>query len=159
MRLKEKEIIEKTVIEEIFRQNEVGRLATSVDGEPYIVPMNFVYTCDTIYLHSHKDGKKIKNIEKNSRVCFEVDSGNIIKGESPCDFSWQYSSAIANGEARIIKSKEERTKALQLISNKYCFGKGKLINNKLMEKFDHLALIEIKIEKMTGKQNPPPKKN
>ena len=159
MRRREKEITEKVVIEEIFRQNEVGRLATAVDGEPYIVPMNFAYVSDKIYLHTHRDGKKIKDIQRNPWVCFEVDSGEIITGENPCDYSWRYRSAVAYGEAKIIASREERLKALKVISEKYSFGKGKLITPELMEKFDHLWLIEIKVEKMTGKQSPAPKKS
>ena len=158
MRRREKEITDKVVIEEIFRQNEVGRLATAVDGEPYIVPINFAYISDKIYLHTHKDGKKIKDIQKNPRVCFEVDSGEIITGENPCDYSWRYRSAVAYGEARVVESEEERLKALRLISEKYSFGKGKLITPELMEKFGHLWIIEIDIVKMTGKQSPAPKR-
>jgi len=159
MRRSEKEVTDKVVIEEIFRQNEVGRLATAVDGEPYIVPMNFAYISDKIYLHTHKDGKKIKNIQRNPRVCFEVDSGEIITGDNPCDYSWRYRSAIAYGKARVVESEEERLKALRLISEKYSFGKGKLITSELMEKFGHLWIIEINIDRMTGKQSPATKKN
>jgi nitroimidazol reductase NimA-like FMN-containing flavoprotein (pyridoxamine 5'-phosphate oxidase superfamily) len=158
MRRKDKEIKEKVVIEEIFRQNEVGRLATAVNGEPYIVPMNFAYIDNKIYLHTHKDGKKVNDIQKNSRVCFEVDSGEIVTGNNPCDFSWRYRSAIAFGDAKIIDSKEERLKALKIISDKYSFGKGQLINRETIEKFDHLWVIEINIDKMTGKTSPAPRK-
>jgi nitroimidazol reductase NimA-like FMN-containing flavoprotein (pyridoxamine 5'-phosphate oxidase superfamily) len=157
MRRKDKEITDKVVIEEILRQNEVGRLATAVDGEPYVVPMNFAYVRDKIYLHTHWNGKKIKDIQRNPKVCFEVDSGEIVTGENPCDYSWMYRSVIAHGKARIIKSKDERLKALRIISEKYSFGKGKLITPELMGKFDYLWLIEISIDKMTGKQSPAPK--
>lgn len=159
MRRKEKEITEKVVIEEIFRQHEVGRLATAVDGEPYIVPMNFAYITDKFYLHSHKDGTKMANIKKNPRVCFEVDSGEIITGENPCDYSWRYKSAIAYGTARIIENEDERLKALKIISEKYSFGKGKLITPEVLANFKPLMLIEIKVDKMTGKQSPAPKKD
>jgi len=158
MRRREKEITDKVVVEEIFRQNEVGRLATAVEGEPYIVPMNFAYISDKIYLHSHKDGKKIKDIQQNPRVCFEVDSGEIITGENPCDYSWRYRSAVAYGKAKVVESEEERLKALRLISEKYSFGKGKLITPELMEKFGHLWIVEIDIDRMTGKQSPAPKR-
>ena len=156
MRRSDKEITEKVVIEEVFRQNEVGRLATAIDGEPYIVPMNFAYMSDKIYLHTHKDGKKVKDILKNPKVCFEVDSGEIVIGDNPCDYSWRYRSAIAYGEARVVESQEERLKALKLISEKYSFGKGKLITHELMEKFTHLWIIEIQIHRMTGKTSPAP---
>jgi hypothetical protein len=154
MRRSDKEIIEKVIIEEIFRLNEVGRLGTAVDGQPNIIPMNFAYITDKIYLHSHRDGKKINDIKKNPRVCFEVDQGEIITGEDPCDFSWRYKSAIAYGEAKIVETPVERLKALKIISEKYSFGKGQLITSELMKKFDHLWIIKINIDKMMGKMSP-----
>ncbi|MCW4011560.1 MAG: pyridoxamine 5'-phosphate oxidase family protein [Candidatus Bathyarchaeota archaeon] len=159
MRRKDKEITEKVIIEEIFRQNQVGRLGMAVDNKPYIVPMNFAYFNGSIYLHSHKDGTKMSYIKQNPNVCFEVDDGEIVTGENPCDFSWMYKSAMAYGKARIIESDEERQKALGIISDKYSFGKSKLITPELMAKFGHLTLIEIKVDKMTGKQSPAPKKD
>jgi nitroimidazol reductase NimA-like FMN-containing flavoprotein (pyridoxamine 5'-phosphate oxidase superfamily) len=154
IRRKEKEITEKEVIEEIFRQNTVGRLGTAIDGQPNIIPMNFVYTNDKIFLHSHKDGKKIDDIQNNPRVCFEVDQGEIIVGDNPCSFSWRYKSAIAYGKVKIIEPPDLRIKALKLLSDKYSFGKGKLITPELMKQFNHLLLLEIGIEKMVGKKSP-----
>lgn len=159
MRRKDKEITEKVVIEEIFRQNQVGRLGLVKNNEPYVVPMNFAYMKDRIYLHSHKDGTKMSIIKENPRACFEVDDGEIITGENPCDFSWMYKSAIAYGEARILESDEERINALKIISDKYSFGKSKLITPEVMAKNGHLMLFEIKVDKMTGKQSPAPAKD
>jgi len=159
MRRKDKEITEKVVIEEIFRQNQVGRLGLAVDNAPYVVPMNFAYFNGNIYLHSHMDGTKMSYIKQNPRVCFEVDDGEIVTGENPCDFSWNYKSAIAFGEARILESNEERINALKIISDKYSFGKSKQITPEVMGKNKHLMLVEIKIDKMTGKQSPAPAKD
>jgi len=101
MRRKDKEIKERTVIEEVLRENDVGRLAMAVDNQPYVVPLNYVYYDGKVYFHSHKDGTKMVNIAKNPRVCFEVDSGEIVKGDKPCDFTWKYMSAIeGEGERR-----------------------------------------------------------
>jgi nitroimidazol reductase NimA-like FMN-containing flavoprotein (pyridoxamine 5'-phosphate oxidase superfamily) len=159
MRRKDKEITQRVVIEEIFRQNDVGRLGLSVDNKPYIVPMNFAYFDGRIYLHSHRDGSKMRIIKQNPYVCFEVDEGEIVTGDKPCDFSWIYKSAIAYGKARVIDSEDERVKALKIISDKYSFGKGKSITPELMKGFTHLKLIEIKIDEMTGKQSPAPNKD
>jgi nitroimidazol reductase NimA-like FMN-containing flavoprotein (pyridoxamine 5'-phosphate oxidase superfamily) len=154
MRKKDKEIKEKVIIEEIFRQNKVGRLGTAIDGQPNIIPMNFAYVTNKIFLHSHRDGKKIMDIQKNPQVCFEVDQGEIIVGENPCNFSWRYQSAIAYGKATIIESPEECLKALKIISDKYSYGKGQLITSGLMKQFNHLRIIEINVDKMVGKKSP-----
>lgn len=154
MRRKEKEITDKVVIEEVLRQTDVGRLGLINNGKPYVVPLNFCYTEDKIYLHSHKDGTKMRIIQENPDVCFEVDEGDIIKGENPCDFSWEYTSVIANGKASVVKDEAERLKALKFISDKYSPGKGALITTELMAKFKHLWIVRIDIDEMTGKKSP-----
>jgi nitroimidazol reductase NimA-like FMN-containing flavoprotein (pyridoxamine 5'-phosphate oxidase superfamily) len=154
MRRKDKEIKEKAVLEEILRENLVGRLGTAVDGRPYVVPMNFVYTKDTIMLHTHRDGKKVKDIQRNPQVCFEVDCGEIVEGDDPCNYSWTYRSVIANGTARLIEDPEDKLKALRLLSDKYAFGKGRRLNQEKINKFKDLLVIEIKVDEMTGKKSP-----
>ncbi len=154
MRRREKEIKEKAVIEEVLRESQVGRLGTAVDGRPYVVPMNFVYTNDRIILHTHRDGKKVKDIQRNPRVCFEVDGGEIMEGDDPCGYSWRYRSVIANGTAAIIEAPEEKLKALRLLSDKYAFGKGRKLSLDRLTKFSDLVVVEIKVDEMTGKKSP-----
>jgi nitroimidazol reductase NimA-like FMN-containing flavoprotein (pyridoxamine 5'-phosphate oxidase superfamily) len=154
MRRKDKEIKEKVVLEEILRENQVGRLGTSVDGRPYVVPMNFVYTKDRILLHTHRGGKKVKDIQRNPLVCFEVDSGEIVEGDDPCNYSWSYRSVIANGTAAIIEDPEEKLKALRLLSDKYAFGKGRRLDLEKITKFKDLLVVEIRVDEMTGKKSP-----
>lgn len=154
MRRKEKEITEKVVKEEVLRQTEVGRLGLVIDGAPYVVPMNFCYVEDKIYLHSHKDGKKMQEIRNSPYVCFEVDEGEIITGDNPCDYSWRYTSVIINGKASIVEDEAERLKGLRLISDKYSPGKGSMITQDLISEFKHLWIVRIDIEEMTGKKSP-----
>ncbi len=154
MRRKEKEITEKAVLEEILLEKLVGRLGTSVNNNPYVVPMNFAYRAGKIYLHTHKDGKKVKNILANPRICFEVDDGKMIEAEEPCNFSWSYHSVIVHGNARIVTEPEEKLAALKIISDKYSFGKGERLTLKSIEKYESLWIIEINIDKMTGKKSP-----
>jgi len=154
MHRKDKEIKEKAVLEEILRENQVGRLGTAVDGRPYVVPMNFVYTNDRIILHTPRDGKKVKDIQRNPRVCFEVDGGEIVEGDDPCNYSWTYRSVIANGTATLIEDPEDKLKALRLLSDKYAFGKGRRLNLEKITKFKDLLVIEINVDEMTGKKSP-----
>jgi nitroimidazol reductase NimA-like FMN-containing flavoprotein (pyridoxamine 5'-phosphate oxidase superfamily) len=154
MRRKDKEITEKVVLEEILLENEVGRLGTAVNGVPYVVPMNYAYRDGRIYLHTHRDGKKVKDIEANPVVCFEVDSGEIIEGEDPCNFSWRYQSIIATGKARIVTDDKERLEALKMISDKYSFGKGQRLGFEKVAPLKHLVVIEVQVESMTGKKSP-----
>jgi nitroimidazol reductase NimA-like FMN-containing flavoprotein (pyridoxamine 5'-phosphate oxidase superfamily) len=154
MRRKEKEIVERKVIEEILKEQEVGRLATSVGDQPYVVPINYVYCDGKIIFHSHKEGTKMANIAKNPRVCFEVDFGEIVKAEKPCDYSWRYMSVVVKGRVKIISDQEERLAALRGICEKYAPGKGMMLTADELMKNPQLILAEIVIEEMTGKRSP-----
>jgi uncharacterized protein len=154
MRRKEKEITEKAVIEEVLRENEVGRLATSVDDRPYVVPLNYVYFDGKVVFHSHKDGTKMTNLVKNPYVCFEVDSGEIVKGEKPCDFTWKYRSVLVSGKANIITDPAKRLTALKRLSDKYSPGKGSMLTAEDLAKNPQLVLVEIVPQEMTGKKSP-----
>ena len=154
MRRKDKEITERQVIEEILYENDVGRLATSVDDQPYVVPVNYVYFDEKIYFHSHKDGTKMQNIFMNPRVCFEVDSGELLKkGEKPCDYTWKYTSAIIRGRANIISDLEKRIMVLKRFSDKYAPGKGKMLTAEDLAKNPQLVIVEISVDEITGKRS------
>jgi hypothetical protein len=49
-----------------------GRLASSQDGQPYVVPVSFAVDEDYAYLFS-MPGQKVDRMRKNPRVCLEVD--------------------------------------------------------------------------------------
>ena len=154
MRRKDKEIKEKAVLEEILRENQVGRLGTAVDGRPYVVPMNFVYTNDRIILHTHRDGKKVKDIQRNPRVCFEVDLAEAMPSEDPCGYSFRYRSVIANGRAEVIEDPRRRVEALRLLVEKYAPGRGAALTEKRVSRFKNLVVVEITIDEMVGKRSP-----
>ena len=61
-------------IKEFLNQEHVGRISSiDVNGFPQIIPMNFVFLNDAVYIHSHVKGEKLDNISKNNKVGFEVD--------------------------------------------------------------------------------------
>ena len=68
------EIKSKDKIKKFLDTESTGRIA-SIDenGYPQIIPMNFIFLDDAIYMHSHIRGEKLQNIRRNEKVGFEVD--------------------------------------------------------------------------------------
>jgi nitroimidazol reductase NimA-like FMN-containing flavoprotein (pyridoxamine 5'-phosphate oxidase superfamily) len=74
MRRSKKEIRDRNVIVELLNTCSVGRLGTvTQNGYPMVKPLNFVFHDEKIYFHTAKEGEKIEDIRRDSRVCFEVD--------------------------------------------------------------------------------------
>lgn len=120
MRRKDKEITEKSEIEKIIKDAEFCRIALSNGNEPYIIPMNFGYKDDCVYLHSAKEGKKLDIIKANNNVCFQVECQvELLKDEKPCGWGARYYCVIGFGKATIIDDIDEKRRALDIIMEKY----------------------------------------
>ncbi len=78
----------------------VGRLVTSVDGEPEIFPVNFVVQDRTVLFRT-AEGTKLVSAAINNRVLFEADDHGASEG-------W---SVIMKGTARMLCTNDEIEKA------------------------------------------------
>lgn len=74
----------------------LGRLVTSVDGQPDIFPVNYVVQRHTVLFRT-AEGTKLVSTAINNRVLFEVDDHNVAEG-------W---SVIVRGTARSLHTFEE----------------------------------------------------
>jgi hypothetical protein len=154
LRRADKEIKDPKEVEAVLREAEVGRLGTCVDGRPYVVPLSFAYCDGRILFHGAAEGKKMREIARNPRVCFEVDVAELLPAENPCNFNFRYRSVIANGTARVIEDEVERFEGLRLIVEKYAPGMGDKITWATVDRFKNMAVVEIKIDEMVGKKSP-----
>ncbi len=149
MRRKEKEISELQQIDAIIARSQVCRLGLSLDGQPYIIPVNFGYADRTLYVHSAQEGKKLDILRQNPRVCVEFDIDHeVVQGPKACDWSMKYRSAIGFGRASVLAGDDEKREALHMIMRQYA-GQGKFsFSDAILQK---TAVIKIDIEEISGK--------
>jgi len=113
-------------IKEFLNEEHVGRIS-SIDenGFPQIIPMNFVFLNDAIYVHSHVKGEKLDNISRNNKVGFETDRElEFLPSyfEDPNDASLAdtlYISVVIKGIGSLVTDREEKTLALNGLMTKY----------------------------------------
>ncbi|CQD20111.1 pyridoxamine 5'-phosphate oxidase [Mycobacterium europaeum] len=74
----------------------LGRLVTSVGGQPEIFPVNYVVQRRTVLFRT-AEGTKLVSTAINNKVLFEVDDHNVAEG-------W---SVIIKGTARSLRTDEE----------------------------------------------------
>jgi nitroimidazol reductase NimA-like FMN-containing flavoprotein (pyridoxamine 5'-phosphate oxidase superfamily) len=132
----------------ILERGEYGFLSTtSVDNEPYGVPLNYCLIGRDIYFHCALEGRKIDNIMANPRVSFCV----VGKTELlPSKFGTNYESCIVQGVATESFAKEKQS-ALEGIVRKYSsdfFSDGLQYIEKLKDK---TRVFKISIESNSGK--------
>lgn len=151
MRRKDKEITDTDLINRILLESEICRIAMIDGTEPYMVPLNYGYADNTIYIHSASAGRKIEVLSRNSRVCFEIENAaEIMKKDEPCKWTTKYRSVIGYGNMEIVTDTELKKKGLDIIMQKYGYqGQGGYKD----ELLNRVILLQLKIDKITGKQS------
>ena len=152
------EIKSKEKVIEFLSSQQTGRIASIDDnGFPQIIPMNFVFINDAVYMHSHIRGEKLDNIKRNQKVGFEVDKSLEFLPSyfsDPADAALAdtlYISVIIKGNAGIVSDKEEKTNALNGLMEKYQPEGGYEPIRSDMDVLKEVEVIKIVPESLRGK--------
>lgn len=145
-------------IKEFLQQEHVGRISTiDESGYPQIIPMNFVFLNDVVYMHSHPRGEKIQNFKRNEKVGFEVDRElEFLPSyfEDPKNASLAdtlYISIVIKGIASLVNDRDEKTLALNGLMKKYQPEGGYDPITSDMRVLDGVAVIKIIPKSLHGK--------
>ena len=117
------------------------------NGLPYLLPFNFGYSENCIYIHSVPVGKKIEVLHQNPQVCFEVeDEIAIVEGEIACRWSTMYRSVIGYGKVEFVTGFNEKVQALDIIMQQHGAPARMEFDPKEVE---FIVVLKLKIESMT----------
>ncbi len=91
----------------------IGRLASSLDNQPYVVPVCFAYEPNYLYVFSTV-GKKIESMRQNPKVCMQVDDiaspsnwmSVVVEGNYRELQEAQYSAEKERAKERLSRSSE-----------------------------------------------------
>jgi nitroimidazol reductase NimA-like FMN-containing flavoprotein (pyridoxamine 5'-phosphate oxidase superfamily) len=95
-------MLSETEARNLIAGGKIGRLGCVDNGEPYVVPINYVFEDGSIYSHS-LPGRKIEALRAHPRACLQVD-------EIENDFEWR--SVIAYGNFEEIRVPSDRRSIL-----------------------------------------------
>jgi nitroimidazol reductase NimA-like FMN-containing flavoprotein (pyridoxamine 5'-phosphate oxidase superfamily) len=137
-------------MEALLREETVGYLGLSADGQPYVVPLNYAYVENKILFHCALEGKKLDCIRANPQVCFVVarQTGRVREhaGQDPCHVDSD--SVICVGRARIIERAEERQPVLDAFNRRFNPDAEPIS----LEQATRCGAVEIAITEMTGRR-------
>lgn len=94
---------------DLLTEERLGRLGCISDGEPYVVPVNYIYDGECAIVHS-LPGRKVIAMRLNPRVCLQVDR---IEN----DFGWK--SVMAFGSYEEVNNAAERSRALDQLLKRF----------------------------------------
>jgi uncharacterized protein len=150
MRKKEREITDPKEMIDIIERGEICRLGFCAGDEPYIVPMNYGYSDGYLYFHSAKEGRKIDLVQKNNRVCFEIEVDvTVVPEEEACRWATKYKCVIGYGTISEVHDIADKKRGLTVLMNHY---QQKDIWSYVDESANRVVILKLKIDEMSGKK-------
>ena len=111
--------MEKSEIEELLRIQNLCRIAFKGVDHPYIAPFQYVQVEGALYFHFTNYGRKMRILEKDRRVCVEVESYKPDMSE--------YCFVVMQGSLHVVEDPYERAQAIDEM--------GRLGSERLSENF------------------------
>lgn len=149
--MKNRPIKLKEEIERIIASCEVCYLSmVDQDNKPYIIPMNFGYKKDCIYLHSSQTGKKIDILNNNNNVCIAFSTDHELRWQSEnvaCSYSMKYRSVLAYGKVEFIEDFDQKIEALNVVMAQYTKREFEYSNPAVKD----VKVFKVIIEKLDGR--------
>ncbi len=154
MRRKDREIVDKKVMVSIIEKAIICRVAMCWQDEPYVIPMNFGYRDNYIFLHSAGEGRKLDILRNNDKVCIEFDADvELVQSQKACNTEMKYKSVLVFGTAVVLKDIAEKKRALDIIMHHYYNHDSLSAFHYPEDALKKVIIIKVKVEKITGKES------
>ena len=127
--------------QKLLKEQKFGHLGCVLEsGEPYVVPVNYLFKDDEIYIHC-LPGQKLDALRANGKVCLQVE-----KIGKSC--RWQ--SVIAFGEFQEVKRTNKKIEILKEFSTR--FEHLTPVESMMEEQWNlgGLVVFRINIKRITG---------
>lgn len=120
MRRQDREVSDHQAIEAFLRREQILRVAFYDQGDIYIVPVNYGFTCDdngfTFYFHGAQAGRKYALSRECPTMGFEIDGGyRPVAGNTACEFTAEFQSVIGTGVLRLLSDRQEKIAGLNAV--------------------------------------------
>jgi uncharacterized protein len=121
-----------------LREGTLGRLGCIAEGWPYVVPVNYYFDGENIYIHT-LPGKKLDALRVNPRVCLQVD-------EIKDPYNWR--SVIAYGTFEEISNEETQENVLTKLYSRLPHMTP--VESRLVKGSKGTIVFRVKVEEVTG---------
>ncbi len=110
--------MEKHEIDQLIREQMLCRIAFKGDDYPYMAPFQYVFMNGSLYFHFTDYGRKMKMIERDNRVCVEIEKFRPDMSE--------YNFVVLRGKVKTVTDLRERAEVIKRMAEE---GKQKVSPN------------------------------
>lgn len=112
----ERAAYDRDTIDAILDEGLVGHVSLVSDGQPYVLPMLYARSGDTLYLHGAPASRLLGTLADGAPFCLTVTLlDGLVLARSAFRHSLNYRSVVVLGEARAVTDEDEKRTALEAL--------------------------------------------
>jgi uncharacterized protein len=107
---------DRATIDAILDEGKFAHVGIATDGQPFVIPVLYARSGDTIYLHGSPLSRLVKNLATGAPMCLTVTLlDGLVLARSAFHHSMNYRSVVVLGQGREISDRGEKLDALRMI--------------------------------------------
>jgi len=130
-----------------------------VDGQPYVIPTNYVRVDDKLYLHGSSASRMLRSLSGGISVCVTVTLvDGLVLARSAFHHSVNYRSVVALGKATPVEDPAEKMRALELFTNHIVRGRWDDVRQPTAQELKATSVLVLPLTEVSAKvRTGPPK--
>jgi nitroimidazol reductase NimA-like FMN-containing flavoprotein (pyridoxamine 5'-phosphate oxidase superfamily) len=140
--------------EDILARALVAHVGFVQDGQPYVIPMTYLYQDGAVYLHGAPGSRTIRHLAFGAPACIEVTLvDGLIASKTAETHSVNYRSVICFGRGRLIEDDARRRAIFAALIGRYFPGRtaGEDYAPLTETELKRTWLVEVMIEELSAK--------
>jgi hypothetical protein len=122
------------------------------DGQPFVIPTNYVRQGDTLFLHGATTSRLIRHIGKGDPICVSVALlDGLVLAKSAFHHSVNYRSVVVFGRGRLVEDDVEKLRALELFTERIVAGRWQQVRPPNPQELRATAVAAVDIESASAK--------
>ncbi|MFV9671582.1 MAG: pyridoxamine 5'-phosphate oxidase family protein [Acidimicrobiia bacterium] len=151
-RAEDKARYDRDTLNTIFDEALICHVGFVSDGSPFVIPTIHARVGDMLYFHGSPASRMLRLMKRGAEVTVTATLlDGIVAARSVFHHSMHYRSAMVFGTARIVDTPEERTVALEAISNAALPGRWDEARRPSLNEDKGTLVIAVPIEEYSAK--------
>src|SRR5919204_2554675 len=143
---------DRATIDAILDEALVAHVAFVHDGRPAVIPTLLARVGDEVYLHGSSASRALRTLQAGAEACVEVTHvDGIVLARSAFHHSINYRSAVLYGTLRAVEDPRERTRALEVFTEKLIPGRWEHVRWPTRQELKGTAVLTMPIEEGPAK--------
>jgi len=143
---------DRRLIEAILDEAFICHVGLVIEGQPYVIPMNYGRRGDRLYLHGHRESRMLRHLADGAEVCVSVTLlDGLVLARSSCEHSVNYRSVVLFGVAHLVTDEAERLEALRCITNHFVPGRWTEAREPGAHELREVVVVSIPVDEASAK--------